>query len=149
MLEASVLLYYQRSDQHEGKRINREEQIRLIMECRKSGLSDYQWCEVNGILPGTFYNWISRLRKSDHTIPDPEVEPATATLVQEVVKLPVVDRENSGNAVEDQNASNLTSSGLTAVEIELGNETIRLYNGADTRLVQHVLQCMGGVAYAW
>lgn len=131
------------------KRINREEQIRLIMECRKSGLSDYQWCEANGILPGTFYNWISRLRKSGHTIPDPEAEPATATLVQEVVKLPVVDSESSGHAVEDQNAGNLTSSGLTAVEIELGNATIRLYNGADTRLVQHVLQCMGGAAHAW
>lgn len=132
-----------------AKRINREEQIRLIMECRKSGLSDYQWCEANGILPGTFYNWISRLRKSGHTIPDPEAEPATATLVQEVVKLPVVDSGSSGNAVEDQNAGNLTSSGLTAVEIELGNATIRLYNGADTRLVQHVLQCMGGAAHAW
>ena len=27
------------------------------MECRKSGLSDYQWCKQKGIKPGTFYNW--------------------------------------------------------------------------------------------
>ncbi len=42
-----------------AKRINREEQIRLIMECRSSGLSDYQWRETNGVLPGTLYNWIT------------------------------------------------------------------------------------------
>ena len=40
-----------------------EEQYRLIMECRKSGLSDYQWCLNNDINPGTFYNWVKRLRK--------------------------------------------------------------------------------------
>ena len=39
-----------------SKRVCKEEQIRLIMECRKSGLSDYQWCEHNGIHPGNFYN---------------------------------------------------------------------------------------------
>mgnify|MGYP004522398777 CR=1 FL=1 len=28
-----------------NKRVCKEDQIRLIMECRQSGLSDYQWCE--------------------------------------------------------------------------------------------------------
>lgn len=49
------------------KRVCKADQIRLIMECRQSGLSDYQWCEKNGIYPGTFYNWISKLRKSGYT----------------------------------------------------------------------------------
>jgi len=40
-----------------------EEQYRLIMECRSSGLSDYQWCTEHDINPGTFYNWVKRLRK--------------------------------------------------------------------------------------
>ncbi|RHC35534.1 helix-turn-helix domain-containing protein, partial [Agathobacter rectalis] len=30
-------------------RVPVEEQYRLIMECRKSGLSDYQWCLNNDI----------------------------------------------------------------------------------------------------
>lgn len=72
-----------------AKRIDRDEQVRLIMECRRSGLSDYQWCEANGVLPGTFYNWISRLRKSGYTIPDPASQPEPP-VVQEVVKLPVL-----------------------------------------------------------
>ena len=50
-----------------AKRVNREEQLKLIMECRSSGLSDYQWCEAHGIHAGTFYNWVSKLRKAGVT----------------------------------------------------------------------------------
>ena len=42
-----------------AKRISSDEQFRLTMECRQSGLSDYQWCQTNEINPGTFYNWVS------------------------------------------------------------------------------------------
>ncbi|RHD31514.1 IS66 family insertion sequence element accessory protein TnpA, partial [Agathobacter rectalis] len=45
-------------------RVPVEEQYRLIMECCKSGLSDHQWCLNNDINPGTFYNWVKRLRKN-------------------------------------------------------------------------------------
>ena len=45
-------------------RVPVEEQYRLIMECRKSGLSDHQWCLNNDINSGTFYNWVKRLRKN-------------------------------------------------------------------------------------
>lgn len=40
-----------------------DEQYQLIMGCRSSGLSDYQWCTEHNINPGTFYNWVKRLRK--------------------------------------------------------------------------------------
>ena len=45
-----------------SKRIPVEEQYRLIMECRQSGLTDHQWCVEHDIKPGTFYNWVKRLR---------------------------------------------------------------------------------------
>ena len=46
-----------------AKPVNADEQYRLIMECRASGLTDYQWCIEHGIKPGTFYNWVKRLRQ--------------------------------------------------------------------------------------
>lgn len=54
-----MLAFY--SDYYEVKamrapRVPVEEQYHLIMECRKSGLSDHQWCLNNDINPGTFYN---------------------------------------------------------------------------------------------
>ena len=37
-----------------------EQRFELVMECRSSGLTDYQWCKEHDIHPGTFYNWIAR-----------------------------------------------------------------------------------------
>jgi transposase-like protein len=47
----------------QAKRKSADEQYELIMECRNSGLSDYQWCQEHDINPGTFYNWVKRLRR--------------------------------------------------------------------------------------
>ena len=46
-----------------SKRIPPEEQYRLIVECHQSGLTDHQWCVEHDIKPGTFYNWVKRLRQ--------------------------------------------------------------------------------------
>ena len=45
------------------KGVNKEQQLKYILECRNSGLTDYQWCQEHGIHPGTFYNWVLSLRK--------------------------------------------------------------------------------------
>ena len=36
----------------------------LINECRQSGMTDADWCRENGIAVSTFYNWVSRCRKT-------------------------------------------------------------------------------------
>ena len=48
----------------ERKFVRKDEQIKLIMECRQSGLSDYQWCRQQDINPGTFYNWSANFAKA-------------------------------------------------------------------------------------
>ena len=76
-----------------------DEQYQLIMECRSSGLSDYQWCTEHNINPGTFYNWVKRLRKKAcYDIPSATgrggYKPA---LKPDVVKLEVIsDHQNPG-----------------------------------------------------
>ncbi len=67
--------------------VRKDEQIKLIMECRQSGLSDYQWCQKQGINAGTFYNWVSKLRKSGYTIPDSNSKSEGAAAGQDVVKI--------------------------------------------------------------
>lgn len=44
-------------------RVPMKEQLRLINECRQSGMTDADWCRENGIAVSTFYNWVSRCRK--------------------------------------------------------------------------------------
>ena len=134
---------------HNG--VRKPEQIKLIMECRQSGLSDYQWCQRQGINPGTFYNWVSKLRKAGYTIPDSESKVSGVPVRQEVVKLDLVEREISTPAMMGQNVSHLASTDIPciAAEIECENIRIRLFNGADTAVVQNTLQYIGGVAHAW
>lgn len=59
------------------------------MECRSSDLTDYQWCKEHGIHPGTFYNWVSHLKKKAcHDILDTvSREYLSPSAMQEVVRL--------------------------------------------------------------
>lgn len=127
-------------------RICKEDQIRLIMECRQSGLSDYQWCERNGIHPGNFYNWVSKLRKSGYSFPESEAKTNAVAMKQEVVKVNLIQELEPSHEVE-QNVSQ--SSSTVAAELMLGNITLRLYNGADEMVIQNTLRCIGGLNHAW
>ena len=44
-------------------RVPMAEQIRIINACRKSGMTDADWCRENDIAVSTFYNWVSRCRE--------------------------------------------------------------------------------------
>ena len=104
------------------KFVRKDEQIKLIMECRQS----------------------------DYTFPDSQSKSVGTAVVQEVVKLDVVEQEVSSPVIE-QNACPLPLSKNTDVAAELivGNVTLRLFNGADQQLVQSAMQYLGGVSRAW
>ena len=134
-----------------SKRISADEQFLLIMECRQSGLSDYQWCQMNDINPGTFYNWISRLRKRGMVIPmSSDQGKKTSAPLQEVVKVNLISDSASVPAPMqvEQNTCIVpdpATKELPTVEILIGNATIRFFNSADKSLIETILKCMGGV----
>ena len=131
--------------------VRKPEQIKLIMECRQSGLSDYQWCRKQGINPGTFCNWVSKLRKAGYTVPDPAGKVSAAPVMQEVVKLDLAEGGISTPAMMEQNTSLSALPGVPciAAEIECRNIRVRIFNGADAAVVQNTFQCIGGMAHAW
>lgn len=132
------------------KFVRKDEQIRLIMECRQSGLSDYQWCQRNAIKPGTFYNWVSKLRKSGYTFPESQSKTVGTEVVQDVVKVNLVSQEISSPVIEQNTCSlPITKDASVAAELLVGNVTLRLFNGADPQLIQNTLKCLGGVNRAW
>lgn len=134
-----------------GKHVCKDEQIKLIMECRSSGLSDYRWCEQNGIHLGNFYNQVSKLKKKGYTFPEPASKTKPVPNIQEVVKVDLVDFNIPGEPTAEQNASILSNEGnnLLAVEIMIGKATLRLYNGADAEIINNALRCIGGMSHAW
>ncbi len=132
------------------KRVCKEEQLRLIMECRQSGLSDYQWCEQNGVHPGNFYNWVSKLRREGYAFPESKAKSKAVPNKQDVVKIDLLPPAASSFETE-QNVSLSMPAKIPCVAAELVTDgiTIRLFNGADTQLIQIALQCIGGMNHAW
>lgn len=104
-----------------------DEQYRLIMECRSSGLSDYQWYTEHDINLGTFSNWVSRLRKKACY----EIPPATGrenfkpVPSQDIIKLEVIPEVS---------------------ETTFSNEDIRYHsNDIDPHLLSQVIRSMTGI----
>lgn len=100
-------------------RVSPQRQYELIMECRFSRMTDSQWCLQHGIKPGTFYNWISRLRKNSCLdIPEPacgmEVIPSPK---QEVVKLEIMPETNP--AIKDSSSKDVVYNCLHLSELRL------------------------------
>lgn len=108
-----------------SKRVCKDDQIRLIMECRQSGLSDYQWCKQNDIHPGNFYNWVSKLRKRGYSFPDYEAKSNAVPNIQEVVKIDLIQPQDFSLKV-DHNVSLVeqTDSSTVAAELLVGGVTL-------------------------
>ena len=72
-------------------------------------------------------------------------------VMQEVVKLDLVESETSAPAMMEQSTSLPALSGVPciAAEIECGNIRMRIFNGADAAVVQNTFQCIGGMFHAW
>lgn len=119
-------------------------------ETKRLRFSDYQWCRQRDINPGTFYNWVSKLRKSGYSFPDSQSKSAGTPVVQEVVKLDVVDQGVSSPVIE-RNACPLPLSRNTDVAAELivGNVTLRLFNGADQQLIQRFICKKNGYKFVY
>jgi len=124
-----------------------EEQYCLVMECRTSGMSDYQWCEKNNIKPGTFYNWIRRLRQNGHTdIPSctgrdsykeaPKQEVVKIDFAEPSVQIPISEPSMESN--HSYHPLKVTPS----IMLTLGNCSMYISNEADPFLLAHTIKIL-------
>ena len=117
-------------------KVSVEDQYRLIMECRNSGMSDYQWCQEHNIKPGTFYNWVKRLRQngcSDITAP------AGRSSYRENPKQDIVRIDFSEPLPSTSSQINMVT---PVIEFVQGNTSIRIFHGADPKLLEHTLRIL-------
>ena len=113
-------------------RVPMAEQIRLINECRQSGMTDADWCRENDIAVSTFYNWVSRCRKAaadqipaanyGHLeVPRPK---------QDVVPIDIVPEQHTASQMLNSNLDNSHT-----IEVSMNDVTIRISNDADPVLL--------------
>ena len=124
-------------------RVPLQEQIKLINECRKSGMTDADWCRENDIKPSTFYNWLSRCRKiAADQIPQPSYgRSETPRPKQDVVPVSIV--HDQPDEPRDRSQPYAMNFGNTpTVEITTSGFTIRICNGADPALVSRAFQLL-------
>ena len=122
-------------------RIPAQQQYQLIMQCRQSGLSDHQWCLEHDIHPGTFYNWVRRLRQNpDFVIPERTAPQSELISRQEVVK---VELTASDAPAPCQEKYPKTFCDATAVmELSFHSIVLRIPNGTDPQLLGHLLSVL-------
>ena len=129
-----------------AKPVTDDEQYRLIMECRSSGLTDYQWCLEHDIKPGTFYNWVKRLRQKGCS----EIPPAgngRTPAKQEIVKInfqePSAPRLETEAISESILYSASELSEIPVIELFLSGVTVRIPQGTDAGFLEQVLKTLG------
>ena len=122
----------------------KDEWFSLIQECRRSGMTDAQWCIANGVNRYSFYNAIKRLKACSYVIPSPhrsrDMHDFTVHNKQDVVRVDIVpDIPASGNLIPET-ISHIDNSHM--IEITFGDVHISLSNGADPLLVSNTLSAL-------
>ena len=125
-----------------------EEWFKIINECRRSGLSDSQWCKQHDIRESTFFCAVSRLRKKAYAIPnrDKSIDILPDSLPkQEVVRINIEPEPlqlSKPEPMQVMPATYLDNS--HTIEIDLHGINIRVFNSVDRELLKTVLSALGG-----
>ena len=124
-------------------RVPMAEQIRLINECRQSGMTDADWCRENGIAVSTFYNCVSRCRKAAaDQIPAANYgHPEVPRPKQDVVPIDIVP----DHIPEQHTASQMQNPYLDnshTIEVAMKNITVRISNDADPVLLTRTFRLL-------
>ena len=127
-----------------SRRTTIEEQYDLILECRKSGLSDRDWCFSKGIPQSTFYLWLRKLRAAAcYEIPESEsvVSPKTEGLKQDVVKLNFISEPK----LFEKPQAHQSFYERSPIEIDIDGIKLKIENTADPALVAHTLRMLRSI----
>lgn len=117
-----------------AKAVTADEQYSLILECRASGMTDYQWCVAHNIKPGTFYNWVRRLRQSgDMEIPASaeNQDPAGQDIVETHLGQPSAAVPASEVSSDTFIGTSPISSRPPVLELAMTGITLRIPQGTD------------------
>ena len=118
----------------------------VAVEDQSSGLTDYQWCIEHDIKPGTFYNWVKRLRQKGTDLPANGMEGKPAR--QEVVRLDIPKPQLFASVVQpavlspSENHPNETSTGFPTVDLSLAGAILRIPQQTDPAFLEQLIRIL-------
>ena len=118
-----------------------QEQIKLINECRQSGMSDADWCREHQIASSTFYNWVSRCRKA---AADQLLEPSYGRALSPQPKQDVVPIRILPEQPEEIHlpAADMHLDNSHTIEVAMKDLVIRISNAADPELLVSTIRIL-------
>lgn len=116
-----------------------QEWMDLILECRKSGLSDRAWCQQQGIAPNTFYYHVKQLRERACVIPD-SISDNTPEQILEVVP---IEMQNL-NVYESQRIASLANDHVddVAIIVDYHGVNVKVINNASGSVIYETLNAL-------
>lgn len=129
-------------------RLDYDKLFQLVLECRKSGLSDRQWCINQGVKQSTFYGWLKKLReRACYEIPESDsktINIPIASQHQDVVRVNLVSDEvpSSRNSLRYPVSDMIADD--TPIVIRMDNIQIGIRNSADPMLLANTLKMLKG-----
>ena len=122
-----------------------DEWMKLVTECRQSGLTDAAWCTEHGISPSSFYNAVTRLRKRACQIPDPIGKASTFDLTshkQDVVQIAIEPETSPAELFQNERNSPMYLDNSHTIEIETKGLTIRMSNTVQPMLLKILMEAL-------
>ena len=98
-----------------------------MADCRQSGMSIKRWCEKNGVTTKTYYNWQKKV----------------FSFMVEQQKLQLDTEEQESCFVELPPSQQVQqAAGDIVANIQMGQASVNIYSGADSKMVQALLQAL-------
>lgn len=135
-----------------GKYRKKEEIYEIVMACRTSGLSDYQWCKANNVNPSSLYRWVNKLKDEGCDLPENGKGSVIKNPTQEVVKLEIVPPVFNETHMQEQNtpiSHKCETNTIPVIEITLGDITTKFTNGVNPELLKTTLLCINTLGGAY
>lgn len=127
-----------------------EERLRIIKECRQSGLTANEWCRRHGLRWNTYHTWVTRLRKKGlletaATVPTVVIhEPEQP----DIVKVDLSSRtgiRSLENGIWPEPKEKESAVFHAVMEIDIGHIRIKATNQVNPMLLAEVIRQIGGV----
>ena len=123
-------------------RVPKEEQLKLINECRTSGMTDIDWCREHGIAVSTFYYWVKQLRKEAAQIPAPAYgHSENPRPKQDVVPIDIVPEHIPEQHAASQMQKPYLDNSHT-IEVAMKDITVHISNDADPVLLARIFRLL-------
>ena len=122
-----------------------DEWMKLVTECRQSGLTDAAWCTEHGISPSSFYNAVTRLRKRVCQIPDPVGKANTLDVTfhkQDVVQIAIEPENSPEELLPHAGTSSMYLDNSHTIEIEAKGLLIRMNNNVQPVLLKVLMNAL-------